>query len=120
MNPRLFVIAAIILFALTGIVRAADSVVPGPSFNLSGTIATTNTFQLVQGFTGNRRGCLVQNQSASNTMWVFFGACANATKAKSVVLQPLLGVNCQTPTTILTDSICITGTAADTFLANFQ
>lgn len=118
--PKNFLLVVLILFALLHGARAADTIVPGPSINLSDTIVTTNTFQLVQKATGNRRGCLVQNQSATNTMWVFFGPCANAAKATSVILQPLLGVNCQSTTNVLTDTVCITGTSGDTFLANFQ
>ena len=113
-------IAALLMCAIAHSALAADPFIPAYSTNLSGTITTTNTFQLVQPATGTRKGCLIQDQSATDDMWVFFGACSAATKATSVVLQPLNGVNCAANGVLVLDSVCITGTSGDTFLANFQ
>lgn len=88
--------------------------------NLSGTIAVTNTFQSISPQTLSRGGCLIQN-NGSNSMWVFFGPIASATKAKSVVVPAGQSVSCSTGTAApVTDQISITGTSADAFYAGVQ
>ena len=104
-------------------VNATVSVAPLTSTNLSGTIAVTNTFQSIQASTAGRNGCLIQNQSTTNPMYVYFGAIGVATKAKSFILDTAhgLAISCSVGGLgVLTDQVSITGTAADGFTANFQ
>lgn len=96
------------------------SVAPLTSTNLSSTVAVTNTFQSIQVLTAGRNGCAIQNND-TNTMWVFFGAIAGATKAKSVVLAAGQSVACAVGGIgVLTDQISITGTATGVFFASVQ
>lgn len=94
------------------------------SNNLSGTIAVTNIFQPVQAQSYGRSDCTIQNASTTNSMWVFFGPIASATKAKSFILDTShgLSISCGIPfyPGVLTDQVSITGTSGDTFTANFQ
>lgn len=111
------------LLILAPVMAFADivTVQPVSSTNLSGTITTTNTFQSIQSSNNGRHGCTVQNNSATNSMWVFFGPIASATTAKSVALTAGgMAVNCQTPSGVLTDQVSVTGTSGDAYLANFQ
>lgn len=92
------------------------------SFNASGTIAVTNTFQsiwIANTGTRGRAGCTVQN-TGTNSMWVYFGAIADATKAKSVVLNVGQSVRCNNSGITLQDQVSITGTATETFFAAQQ
>lgn len=90
--------------------------------NLSSTVAVTNTFQSIQVSTAGRKGCTVQNTSGNgDKMWVFFGAIGSATKAISIVLTDGQSLNCAVGgLAVATDQVSITGTATDTFAANFQ
>ncbi len=91
--------------------------------NISSTIASTNVFQSVQAAAVGRSGCTIQNQSTANSMWVFFGPIASATKATSIILDSTHGltVSCAVPFEgVLTDQVSITGTSGDAFSANFQ
>jgi len=102
---------------------ATVAVAPLTSTNLSGTIAVTNTFQSIQVSTAGRNGCLIQNQSTTDPMWVYFGAIAGATKAKSFELDTShgLAISCSVGGLgVLTDQVSITGTGTDGFTANFQ
>lgn len=93
------------------------------STNLSGTISVTNTFQSIQALTAGRKGCLIQNQSLTDTMWVFFGPIGSATKATAFELDPQhgLAISCAVPGLgVATDQVSITGTSTDAFTANFQ
>lgn len=104
-------------------VSASVTVAPLTSTNLSGTISVTNTFQSIQVSTAGRNGCLIQNQSTTDQMWVYFGAIAGATKAKSFVLDNNhgLAISCSVGGLgVLTDQVAITGTSTDGFTANFQ
>lgn len=91
--------------------------------NVSTTITVTNTFQSLwiatTGPTG-RSSCTVQNNSASNSMWVFFGVLASATKATSAILAPSQSLNCNIGNVILQTQVSITGTSGDAFYANAQ
>lgn len=102
---------------------ASVTVAPLTSTNLSSTISVTNTFQSIQASTAGRKGCLIQNQSTTNAMWVFFGAIGSATKASSFILDSSHGlqISCAVGGLgVLTDQVSITGTSADAFAANFQ
>lgn len=93
------------------------------STNLSGTIAVSNTFQSIQASNSTRQGCLIQNQSTTDQMWVFFGPIANATKGKSFILDSTHGLQIGCPTGangVLSDQVSITGTSSDAYTANFQ
>lgn len=90
------------------------------STNAASTVAVTNTFQSIQIQTSTRTGCTVQNNSASNVMYVFFGPIGSATLAKSIKLATTQALNCNVGGVILTDQISITGTAGDVFYANLQ
>jgi len=108
---------------ITGTFSATVAVSPLTSTNLSGTIAVTNTFQSIQVSTAGRQGCLIQNQSTTDQMWVYFGAIGGATKAKSFILDTAhgLAISCAVGGLgVLTDQVSITGTAPDGFTANFQ
>lgn len=120
---RLLGAAALSLLA-TGLM-AATVVAPSQlgSSNLSGTIAVTNTFQSIQAYNSNRSGCLIQNQSTSDQMWVYFGPIASATKAASFILDSSHGlqISCAVGgTSVVRDQVSITGTSTDAFAANFQ
>jgi hypothetical protein len=99
------------------------TVAPLTSTNAAGSIAVTSTFQSIQVSTAGRNGCLIQNQSTTNPMWVYFGAIGGATKAKSFLLDSThgLAISCSVGGLgVLTDQVSITGTAADLYNANFQ
>lgn len=124
--------AALVLLA--GAASAQQPVITSPSrvgsVNASGTIAVTNTFQQVFAsallLAQPRQGCAIQNNGV-NTMWVFFGPLASATKATSFQLVPPgVGVQggsigCNTGGGgVLQDQVSITGTATEAFTANRQ
>ncbi len=95
--------------------------------NGSGTIAVTNTFQSVfaqtQSSFGNsvlRGGCMVQNNSAANPMYVYFGPIGSATLATSVKLKAGDSVTCAVGGSVLRDQVSVTGTAGDAFYAGLQ
>ena len=103
--------------------------VPVPSNNLSGTITISNTFQVVQAQANNRIGCTIQNNASiasGDIMYVFFDKsnsanCSAATEAASFQRQPGDSIHCLVGSnTTLKDQVCITGTAGDSFTANFQ
>lgn len=92
------------------------------SSNASGTISVTNTFQSIwvadTTITG-RVACTIQN-NGTNSMWVFFGPIANATKGTSVVLSAGDRAYCGINGVILHDQVSITGTSGDAFYAAKQ
>lgn len=93
------------------------------SSNLASSVAVTNTFQSIQVATAGRQGCLIQNQSTTNAMWVYFGSIGGATKAKSFILDSAhgLAISCAVGGLgVATDQVSITGTATDLFNASFQ
>lgn len=92
------------------------------SFNASGTIAVTNTFQSIwvaNTNTRGRAGCTVQN-NGTNSMWVYFGPIASATKGASVVLTVGQSTNCNVGGITLQDQVSITGTSGEAFYAAQQ
>ena len=115
---------------LTGLVLAVAAIftatlsfgqsIPAQSTNMSGSIAATNTFQVVQGITNNRKGCLIQN-NGTHTMYVYFGPASNATTSNSVQLSAGQPLSCAINGNLLVqDAISIAGTTGDIFFANFQ
>ncbi len=56
------------------------------SYNGSGNIVSTNTFQNVFLASSGRFGCLIQNKSGSNNMFIYFGPIANATTPNSLLV----------------------------------
>lgn len=87
--------------------------------NVSSTITVTNTFQSLWAATTIRVGCTVINYG-SNTMWVFFGPIASATKATSVQLSVGQAVYCNSDNVVLNTQVSITGTATEAFYAAQQ
>lgn len=99
---------------------ALAQTLPVTSSNLSSTIASTNTFQSIQGQNNGRNGCTIQD-NGTHTMYVFFGPIANATTSNSVTLNTGQSLTCEgTSRTVLRDQVSITGTAGDSYYANFQ
>lgn len=104
-------------------VSATVTVAPLTSTNAAGSISVTNTFQSIQASTAGRNGCLIQNQSTTNAMWVYFGAIGGATKAKSFILDNNhgLAISCSVGGLgVVTDQVSITGTSGDLYNANLQ
>ena len=106
---------------------------PLPSTTLngdkSGTITTTNTFQIVfvaannvvapiPGFGADRHGCSIQNNGTHN-MYVNEGtAIGSATTSNTWIVAPNGGLfNCNFAGVVLTGEIDITGTSGDAFVA---
>lgn len=117
--------AALLGACLMAPAQSATVVAPSQlgSANVSGTIAASNVFQSLQTYNPDRSGCLIQNQSTTNTMWVYFGPVASATKAASFMLDSTHGlqISCSVGgTSVLRDQVSITGTISDAFVANFQ
>lgn len=123
----------ILLSLLTSTAQAQSPVVTQPyavlSTNASSTVTSTNTFQSIwTALTANpnapkRSSCTVQNNSTAspaNTMWVFFGPIASATKGNSVVLAGGQAVSCIVGGIVLQDQVSITGTSGDAFFAAQQ
>jgi hypothetical protein len=117
---RALLVCAALLLSLSCVWSAHAQSIPAISSNLSGTITTTNTFQSVQGTTNNRKGCLIQN-NGTHTMYVYFGAIANATTSNAAQLVAGQAISCAiNGNLVIQDAISITGTSGDTFFANFQ
>lgn len=87
--------------------------------NVSTTIAVTNTFQSLWLASNVRTGCTIVNYG-SNTMWVFFGPIASATKATSIQLAVNQAVYCTLGDIVLNTQVSITGTATEAFYAAQQ
>jgi hypothetical protein len=79
--------------------NSAGQAIPAPNAattnNGSTTIATGGAFQSALASNAARKGCLIQNPlSATETLFVFFGANGSATTAKSISLGPGAAVSC--------------------------
>lgn len=89
--------------------------------NVSGTITTTGTFQLVfpASVPPNRRvNCIIQNNGAT-AMNIFLGPVALATVATSIVLAPGAIFYCGSPANgVIQDAVAITGTSTQAFYAS--
>lgn len=91
--------------------------------NVSTTIAVTNTFQSLWAAdtsTTGRSSCAIQNKGTADPMYVYFGAIAGATIAKSIKLVTNAVLNCSVFGVVLRDQVSITGTATDAFYAASQ
>lgn len=115
----------IALFLLMPSLALAQTVVTTKQYgisnpdNQSSTIAVTSTFQQVfaaSTLPTGRSTCAIQN-NGSNPMYVFFGATADATIAKSVKLSVGQAVNCDSNGTVIKSAVQITGTATETYYA---
>jgi hypothetical protein len=120
-----------LLLLVSGWAIAQNKVITFPSptlsTNASTTIASTNTFQSVFAASQQtvrtlntlvgRQGCIIQNNSASNNMFIFPGPIANASTVTSLTLAKGLTFNCQIGGIVLQDQISITGTSGDAFFA---
>jgi len=116
---RTLLLCAVFTFSLSAVWAHAQSI-PLPSTNYSSAITTSNTFQQIQGVTNNRNGCTIQN-NGTHTMYVYFGTVANATEAAAAQLAPGQSLSCSIASDfVVKDAISITGTAGDSFFANFQ
>lgn len=63
--------------------------------NASGAITTGGTFQSILASSSTRKGCLVQNPlTATETLYVYFGANGSATTANAIGLGPGASVTC--------------------------
>lgn len=95
------------------------------SSNSSSTITATNVFQQVFNAgagTATNRGrssCTIQN-NGTNSMWVFPGLVAAATKGASIVLSAGQTYYCSVNNVTLQDAIAVTGTIGDAFYAAQQ
>jgi len=123
----LALVAALVLAPGLGHAQSAVKTYPLQvnTANASGTVASTNVFQsiwaavpIVNGQQG-RTSCTVQN-NGTHTMYVFFGAIANATEGASVTLTTGQSVNCSVNNVTLQDQVSITGTSGEAFYAAQQ
>lgn len=113
-----------LLFCLFAALPAGAQTIGVSTTQTGGTVAVTNTFQVALAFNTARRGGFYQNTGAA-FQFVFFAksapTCALATLAASIQLQPPTSttqggsVTFQVGSTGITDTVCITGTGADTF-----
>ena len=87
----------------------------------SGSIAVTNTFQvLVASGVNSRMGCTVQN-TATSTEYVYFGSTAPGSIAAAYQLAGGQSLNCATGSgQVAADEIWITGTAGATYVVGVQ
>jgi hypothetical protein len=117
---RVALVCAALMLSLSCVWSAHAQSIPVTSTNFSGTIATAGTFQLIQGKTNNRNGCLIQN-NGTHPMYVYFGTLTSATTSNSVQLAATQAVSCAiNGDLVVQDAISITGTSGDNFFANFQ
>lgn len=117
---RTILLAAVAVLAFIAPAKAQQAAY---STSISGTISTTNTFQIIQLATRPsageaRHGCVIQNLGANN-MFVNFGAAA-VTTPNSIKLTPSSTVRCDSSGIILQDQLAITGTAGDQWIAVIQ
>lgn len=109
--------AMALVCALTG--PAAAQFQRVVTIEVGGTIAVTNTFQQALAARDARTGCTLQN-TGTNAMYVYFGATADATIAKSFKLTAGQSISCGIGNVILTDAIQITGTATEAYAVASQ
>lgn len=132
----LIVVALLLACCAGDRVRAQQAVLTQPytgvvTTNASSTVAVTNTFQSV--FVGvgqaatattpqanqRRNACTIQN-TGTNPMYVYFGALADATIAKSIKLTAGNAATCNNNGITVQEQVSITGTATETFYAAQQ
>lgn len=80
--------------------------------NGSGTIATGGTFQSILASSATRKGCLIENPTtATEPLYVFFGANGSATTSNSISLSPGGTVSCAVGGIgVATDNVSATAT----------
>lgn len=80
--------------------------------NASGTITSGGTFQSILASSATRKGCLIQNPTtATEPLYVFFGANGSATTANSISLGPGASVSCAVGGLgVATDNVSATAT----------
>lgn len=118
------VLLALFLFlagAQLAFAQAITTTVPAArqTTNASSSIAVTNTFQDIWSAQASRVNCGIQN-NGTNTMWVFNGLAAAATKNSSVILAPGQYYNCATSGVVATSALSITGTSGDVYYAGLD
>lgn len=119
---RILILPFLILLSIASAVWAQTPVATTPGAlnnvdNESSVITLTNTFQQVFAATIGRNSCTIQNNSSSNTMFVFFGP-ATPTTATSFQLKPGLFLNCETVGGVVPKTaVQITGTTSDAYYA---
>lgn len=115
------------LLLISSIAQAQTSVITIPKpvtavDNESSSVVTTNTFQQIfPASTANvgRVACVVQN-TGTNPMYVYFGATADATIAKSVKLVAGQACTCDVNNIVIKTAVQITGTTTETYYAAQQ
>lgn len=81
--------------------------------NGSSTVATGGTFQSALASSATRKGCLIQNPTtATEPLYVYFGANGSATTANSISLGAGASVSCNAGTIVLTDNVSVTATTS--------
>lgn len=117
-----FLLSLLLIVGSVSISLAQNPVVTQPygatSYISPDAIVTTNTFQRIwraSTATTGRVGCIIQNNSATNKMFVYFGAIANATTPNSLQLAAGASLTCTAGVIVLKDEISITGTAGDRY-----
>jgi len=119
---KLVLVVGLALAPLCALAQQPVQTLPAPRNadpSASSTVTVTNTFQQIWAATPLRTGCTIQNNSAANTMWVFFVPPAGtaATKGTSVVLSAGQALNCAVFGVTLGNAVQITGTSGDAFYA---
>lgn len=126
---RVVLFLAVALVGLVSVAEAQQPVLTSPlrvsNNNRSGTIIATDTFQSIAAAETStqrgRTGCLVQNLSTNNKMYVFFGPIASALTTTSIMIAGGQTVSCATTSGgVITDQVSVTGTVGDAFYAGFQ
>lgn len=87
------------------------------SLQTSGTVTLTDSFQTIKTADDQRRGCLFQNKG-TNTLFVFYGALASATKDGSFEVLTKLYFSTNVGGVNNSDTISITGTTGDKWVLN--
>jgi hypothetical protein len=102
-----------------GPIATAVNALPVTATIATGTIAVTDTFQAALAANASRRpGGSLTNQDGTNAMYVFFGAVASASKAKSIILAAgatLYFNDVFGPNQAYRGVVAVTGTGTDTF-----
>ena len=82
--------------------------------NDSSTVTLGGTFQSAIASSSTRKGCFIENPTtATEPLYVFFGANGSATTANSISLAAGASVNCATQTgAVLTDNVSVTATTS--------
>lgn len=129
MTPRCLLIAILLLLAAspaTAQQQVSGVVTSQGTVNISGAIATGNTFQQVLpalsgGTNIQRQSLTIQNNNiSSDNCWVYIGPIANATVASSILLAPGQAYTRYWPH-VPSDQVSVTcSTAADSFYADYQ